>query len=113
LGLLKLRWERRRTAPVVPFRRMRCTLLAVSLSAAQTLKGNPKLLQMVDDSTCDDVICWAEDQRAFHIWRPNILVETIIPKFFGVKCAARQPTRSVETSRKRLDTRLRACPSSG
>ena len=43
----------------------------------------------MDDSTCDDIICWAEDQRAFHIWRPNILVETIIPKFFGVKCAAR------------------------
>jgi hypothetical protein len=41
--------------------------------------------QMVDDSTCDDVICWADDQRAFHIWRPNALVETVIPKFFEVK----------------------------
>lgn len=82
------------------------------MRSLQTLKGNPRHPQMVDDSTCDDVICWADDQRAFHIWRPNILAETIIPKFFGVKCAARQASPTVDP-RKRLDARLMGCPSSG
>jgi hypothetical protein len=54
---------------------------------------------MVDDSTCDDVICWADDQRAFHIWRPNALVETVIPKFFEVKYVPKYPdcSRAADT----------------
>mmetsp|Transcript_7179 Transcript_7179/g.14576 ORF Transcript_7179/g.14576 Transcript_7179/m.14576 type:complete len:192 (+) Transcript_7179:258-833(+) len=42
------------------------------------------LYKMIEDASCDDTICWGDDQRSFHVWRPNHF-EEILHKYFGCK----------------------------
>mmetsp|Transcript_15581 Transcript_15581/g.21534 ORF Transcript_15581/g.21534 Transcript_15581/m.21534 type:complete len:192 (+) Transcript_15581:90-665(+) len=58
---------------------------------APRLKSSPNafmtaLYKMIEDGSCDDTICWGEDQKSFHIWRPTHF-ETLLPQYFGVKAS--------------------------